>query len=367
MISIALRNLLGEKTRFAISVGGVAFSVMLILIILSLYQGWKIKSSEYISHVDTDLWVTQSGSADISNSASYLPESVGKKIQVIDGVAEVNKFIGRPVNFKIKNQDTGTYIVGFDTDQPVSGPQHLVSGTAKPGDGEIVIDKVLAQKRKLELGDYIDVFGEKLKVVGIAKGANMFLFQFSFVKAEEAERILHTQGITNYYLVKVKNGELSSVRNEIKKIAGVDALTSSEFVEKNRRVIDEVFLPIITVLVLISVLVGIAVIGLTIYTATVEKSREFGVIKALGGSNGQLYRIIFEQSLLSGLIGFLVGTAATYLLLWIIPYYVPVFVTYTRGVDLLLVFGLAIFMSLVASYIPVRRIASIDPALVFKS
>ncbi|MDP2671680.1 MAG: ABC transporter permease [bacterium] len=367
MVSIALRNLFAEKTRFAISVGGVAFSVMLILIILSLYQGWRVKATEYIRGIDTDLWVTQSGSADITSSASLIPDSVGLKIKTLPGVSQVNKFVGKPVSFSLKNKDVNTYIVGFDPEKPISGPKKMLSGKKVPDEGEIVVDKVLAKNKKLEIGEFVEIFGTSLKVVGIADGANMFLFQFSFIDQKEAIKLFGTEGFTNFYLVKTDSGKLDEVRDEINQIGGVDALDREEFVDKNRRLIDEVFVPIIAVLVLISVLVGTAVIGLTIYTATIEKAREFGVLKAIGGSNLQIYQIIFQQSFVSGIIGYFVGVGLTFLLLWIIPNFVPVFVTTTRGVDLVNVFVLANTMSIFASYIPVRRIIHIDPAEVFRS
>lgn len=367
MISIALRNLLSEKTRFLISVGGVAFSVMLILIILSLYQGWRVKSSEYIQNVDTDLWVSQTGSTDLLNSASILAPSIGEEIKNISGVKEVNRFIGRPVSYSLKGKDVNSFIVGYDTDKGIGGPQKIIAGHASPKEDQIVVDRVLARNHNLGVGDFIDLLGKKFEIVGIADGANMFLFQFSFINQQEAINLLKLGNLTNFFLVKVQSGQIETVRTEINKIDGVEANTRTEFVTKNRKVIDEVFIPIIQVLIGISILVGTAVIGLTIYTSTIEKSREFGVVKALGASNWQIYRIIFEQSLISGVIGYFVGVGFTYLALWAIPNFVAVFITVTRVEDLLLVFFIALFMSVVASYMPVRRIVSIDPALVFKS
>lgn len=367
MISIALRNLFGEKTRLLISIGGVAFSVMLILIILSLYRGWQIKATQYMREIDTDLWVTQDGAVDITSSASIIYPEVAEQIRSLDGVAEAHQFLGRPVQFSIKNRDVNAYIVGFDPDDPVTGPQHMSEGTDKPKVGEIVIDRVLARNNNLVLGDLIEIFDKTYKIVGIAEGANMFLFQFSFLNVSDAREIFNNDEFFTYYLIKAEQGKRDQVVQEIDEIEGISVFTSGEFVDKNKRFIDEVFLPIITVLVVISMFVGTAVIGLTIYTATIEKSREFGVLKALGASNLQVYRIIFEQAMVSGVIGYVLGVGLTYFLLWLIPQYAATFVTVTLTTDLVWVFTVALIMSILASYTPVRRIVKIDPALVFKS
>lgn len=367
MISIALRNLFGEKTRFIISIGGVAFSVMLILTIVSLFRGWQIRSTQYIREIDTDIYVTQHGSSDITSSASIIPITIKDQIEEIEGVTEVNRFIGRPLQFKIKDRDVNAYLVGYDTKRKIAGPTNIIKGKADPGKDEIVMDKVLMTNNHLSVGDYVEIFDRPFKIIGVAEGANMFVFQFSFINQEEAKEVFKMEKLATFFLVKTKEGEIQNVIDKINKIDGLEAMTKPDFVERNKKILNEVFIPIISVLVLISVLVGIAVIGLTIYTATVEKAREFGVLKALGASNTQIYRIIFEQSMVSGVVGYFVGVASTYFILWLIPIYVPVFVTVTLGSDLAWVFGVSIIMSIVASYTPVRRIVKIDPALVFNS
>src|SRR3990167_3531759 len=169
MISIALRNLFGEKTRLLISIGGVAFSVMLILIILSLYRGWQIKSTEYIRNIDADIWVSQDGASDITSSASIIYPEEAEEIKNIDGIASAHKFLGRPNQLSIKGRDVNAYIVGFDTKDPITGPKNIVDGTDKIHKGEIVIDKVLAKKNKLVVGDLIEIFDRTFKVAGIAE------------------------------------------------------------------------------------------------------------------------------------------------------------------------------------------------------
>jgi len=367
MVSIALRNLFGEKARFAISIGGVAFSVVLILTLISLFRGWQIRSTQYIRGIDTDIFVSQTGSSEITSSASSIPLSIVNEIEKVDGVTEINRFIGRPLHFKIKKKEVNAYIVGFDTKTGIAGPTKIVKGRKNPEKGEIVVDKVLMKNHSLSIGDYLEIVDRPFKIVGVAEGANMFIFQFSFINQQDALEIFRMQNLATFLLVKAEAGKTNSVISEISKIKGLDAMTKSDFAEKNKRILNEVFIPIISVLVTLSAVIGTAIIGLTIYTATLEKAKEFGVLKALGASNGQIYTIVLQQALVSGVLGYLVGVGATYFILWLIPLYVPVFVTVTLGTDLAWVFGISFFMSFIASYTPVWRIVKIDPALVFNS
>src|SRR5439155_1586374 len=80
--------------------------------------------------------------------------------------------------------------------------------------------------------------------------------------------------------------------------------------------------------------VGLAVAGLTIYTATVEKSREYGILKAEGFTNPYLYRVVFEQSMITGALGFLLGAGVTLLLAPFAQDTVPQFVVLVRWADI---------------------------------
>ena len=120
-------------------------------------------------------------------------------------------------------------------------------------------------------------------------------------------------------------------------------------------------------ILILAFIVGLAVSGLTIYTATVEKAREYGILKAVGFTNGYLYRVVFEQSLVIGMLGFLIGAGLTVAVGPFIEDLVPQFVMFVRWQDILLVAGITLLMALLAAYVPVRLLAAIDPVAVFKA
>jgi len=75
----------------------------------------------------------------------------------------------------------------------------------------------------------------------------------------------------------------------------------------------------------------------------------------------------FVKSLIAGVLGFILGVALSYPVAYIAENIVSSFITEIRQIDLLWVFGATVFMSLIAAYIPMKRIFSIDPAEVFKN
>ena len=86
----------------------------------------------------------------------------------------------------------------------------------------------------------------------------------------------------------------------------------------------------------------------------------------MGFRNSYLYRLVFEQSAVTAMLGFLVGIGLTLLVGPFASDVVPQFVLFTRWQDVLVVAGLTVGMALIAGYIPVRRLAAIDPVSVFK-
>src|SRR5213593_3090460 len=170
------------------------------------------------------------------------------------------------------------------------------------------------------------------------------------------------QGATTFYVIKVRQGvdpaqlgaalEDQAARNE----APIVTHTREEFAKSTRDRVTSNVLPILFVVLGLAFIVGLAVAGLTIYTATIEKSREYGILKAVGFRNGYLYRLVFEQAAVSGLLGFVLGLGLTLIIGPFASDVVPQFVLYTRWQDVLLVGGATVLMSVMAAYIPMRRL-----------
>jgi putative ABC transport system permease protein len=148
---------------------------------------------------------------------------------------------------------------------------------------------------------------------------------------------------------------------------GVDAYTRDSYAASSRQLLENNLLPILLVVMVLSFGVGSIVVGLTTYSSIAEREREFGVLKALGTPPQGLARIVLEQSLASSLAGFVVGMVLTVLLARATTAAVPQFVTLFALRDVVLVLVLACTMSLVASLLPIVRIARIDPLSVFKA
>jgi len=120
----------------------------------------------------------------------------------------------------------------------------------------------------------------------------------------------------------------------------------------------------ISVTVLLGVLVGIVIVAQTLYASTMEHLKEYGTVKAIGGSNWDIYRILLRQAGISAIAGFLVALPLSFAmgpimasleLKLIIP---PLLIG--------AVFVGTVVFCLAAAIVSFRKVAGIDPAVVFR-
>jgi putative ABC transport system permease protein len=366
MVPVARRNLFAEKGRFAISVAGVAFAVLLILIVLALYRGFS-HTGETFQQLPGDLWVVQSGTTDPFHSSSLLRQTDLDGLDDVDGVTAVVPVLSRQMGLDVDGGEESARLLALDVPAGLPVPDEIRDRYLPP-EGTLVLDGTLVRKTGLDDGDRIELNGRTLTVQGSGERGEAFS-PFAFLNFQDAIRVFGVAGIVNYGMVILEPGARpEQVQEDIAAAAPtLRVYTTDSFATAVRKEIDESFLPIITVLLAIGFIVGAAVVGLTIYTATIERTREFGVMKAVGGSGGFLYRIVLSQSAMLTAAGFIAGLGAAVFVAWLAERAVPDFVTDFQVYDVIAVLAAAGGMAVVASFVPIRRLVGIDPASIFRA
>ena len=149
-------------------------------------------------------------------------------------------------------------------------------------------------------------------------------------------------------------------------VSGVTAQTRVAFAEQERRLVNDMAGDLLAIMNLAGFMTGLAVVALTVYTATLARRSEYGVLKALGARNSRLYGVVLAQALFSVALGFVVGLAFTLLLSAIVPalgFNLPLQV---GAASLLKVGSASLVIAALAAVLPIRQIAGLDPAAVFR-
>ena len=368
MIQLAFRNLITERTRFAFSAAGIGFAVFLITVLIGIYQGWNQKVGGYVDEVHADAWVARQGTTDFINAASILPASMGDQVRTIPGVAAVSPMLVRPMSFQHDGKKVDTQLVGYDESTGVGGPPKITSGHGNPAAGEIVIDSALARLSSIGIGDKLTSSGKTFTIVGISGGGNFAFTQASFVNIDAARDLLAMPGLVTFWTLSTKPGaSLPQIQSSIEAAQpGTSVFTTKQFSSATRHRILDNMLPIVELIVGLAFVVGIAITSLTIYTATIERAREFGVMKAIGFNNLDLYKLVLVQSMLTGAVGFVFGVVLTLVVSRIGYRLVPQLVMDVRAADVAFVLLITVVMAAGAAIVPARRVGSVDPAIAFK-
>jgi ABC-type antimicrobial peptide transport system permease subunit len=128
----------------------------------------------------------------------------------------------------------------------------------------------------------------------------------------------------------------------------------------------KVFSAPLKLMVSIAFLVGTMIVGLVIYTATVERQREYGMLKAVGARNQVLYQVVLVQALAASLMGSLAGVLLAYGAgQWIMAAR-PQFLIVLDPTDVVWALLAGLGMALVAALFPARMMAGLAPAEVFR-
>jgi putative ABC transport system permease protein len=362
MVDLATKSLLHDRLRFLITVSGVAFAVTLVFVQVGLFLGLLDNASVTIEHISADLWVTSRNTPNVDFAHTF-PETAVQRVRSVPGVAAADNLIVwfMTVNLPSGAQE-GTLAYALSDFHRWNIPWNVESGDVddlRRGQYLFLDGSAVKRYGPFSVGEYREVLGQRMKIIGRTKDALSFTTTpISFLKNR-----------TTYVLVKLAPGaDVAAVKAEIaRRLPYNDVYTKKEWAARSRRYwVQSTGIGLnMYITVFLGCLVGIVVVAQTLYTSTMEHIKEFGTVKAIGGGNLDIYRILGKQATIAGVAGFVLGALMAFGLRPAIAkidlklIITPVFAA--------IVFAGAIVMCLAAAMISFRKVASIDPALVFRA
>jgi putative ABC transport system permease protein len=375
MVDLAVKTLFHDKIRFLITVSGVAFAVTLVLFQVGLFVGILDNATITIRNLRADLWVTSKNSPNL-DFVHQFPEQNLYRVRSAPGVERADNLILAFMQFQLPSGAEETAVIyGLEDFDRWAFPWRVTAGSAddlKRGPYLMLDESASKRFGAFAVGDYREVQGKRLKIIGTTRDAKSFTTTpLGFMDYARAQSLIPDllRGKTSYILVKLAPGaDAEQVRRELeRRLPYNDVYTSSAWANRSRDYwIANTGIGFNAYLtVFLGCLVGIVVVAQTLYTSTMEHLREFGTVKAIGGSNLDIYRILGKQALIAAVIGFILG-------------YLPVRLIQPgiekAGLKLIMlpeltgtVFVGTLMLCLCSALLSFRKVASIDPSLVFRS
>ncbi|WP_030341499.1 ABC transporter permease [Streptomyces sp. NRRL S-1022] len=334
VLKTSMRNFLAHKGRMALSAVAVLLSVAFVCGTLVFTDTMNTTFDKLFQATSADVQVSAKGSSDTGQTTSrtgkppVLPASVVGKIREARGVRSAEGTVF----------STSVTVVDAEKDKlsPSSGAPTIVgswngndartmeitSGTAPKGPDQVMVDADTADKHHLKLGDEIGVITavgtHHARVSGLAAfkvtnpGAAVF-----YLDTETAQRTLvgRTGVYTDVNVTAAQGVTDARLKRQVLAVLGHDykVQTAKEVADANQKDVQS-FLNVMKYAMLgfagIAFLVGIFLIINTFSMLVAQRTREIGLMRAIGSSRKQVNRSVLVEALLLGVLGSLLGVGA---------------------------------------------------------
>ena len=376
MISLAGRDILHAWGKFVFTGIGLGLLIGVTLTMAGVYRGMVDDGLVLLDNSGADMWVVQQDTLGPYAEPSSLPDDIWRSIRLMPGVAEAANVTYLTMQVAKGGEDVRATVVGIAAggSGTVGWPPYLVAGRQiTRGHYEAVADIASG----FGLGDSLQIRRNTYEVVGLTRrmvsssGDPMVFIplkdaqEAQFLKDNDAILMQRRRGADNLtstsvnaVLVRIKPEFLpEEVAEPIRRWQRftvydreqMEAILVGKMIATSARQIG-MFLVILAV-------VCAAIVAFIIYTLTMDKIREIAVLKLIGTRNRTIVWMILQQSLILGVIGFVVGKITATFAAPIFPKYVLLVPT-----DSIIGFLAVQAICILASFVAIRMALKVDPA-----
>lgn len=308
MANLAAANMLHRRTRTVVSVLGIAIQVATVMILVGLVNGTIEGISARLASVGADvLFQPPDASLILGATHSVIPTALAADLKAqVEAVREVTPVLNRQISqLQGRSESVNLWAVDYPTYAKISGGLTFVEGRAIAGPLELNVDTILQRKYGFKLGESVEMLGQPFRIVGISQAGTGGRIH---ARIEDIEEIDGTPGMASFFLVKGTSpreaGDLVLALQKAFPGYTITAIAQmSEQLQRTAMGLREFRAATTGMAVFLSFLVVL----LAMYTAIVERTREIGILRAMGATQGFVVRLLLRESVLICLAGIVVG------------------------------------------------------------
>ena len=371
------RALRGRRARTTLTVGGVAATTLLVLVLVAAHRSLARGVHAYAGQPGIDLWVAPAGTDNLIRSSGLLPAGTEREIVALPGVAEADPLLrafvtvepAPPAGSGRAPARLTLLAIGYAAPARLGGPPEIAGGRAPEGADEIALDRAAAHRLGVAPGDSVRVNGRSVRVVGLSRGTNLLATQFLFSDLAETRAALGLPGRSSFVAVRLaENQDPGAVSAAIQaQLPGVGVFNRETFVANNLREVASGLLPLLAVIATLGIAVAAVLVVLLVQGLVEDRRAEIAVLLALGAGAATVGAGLVARAALLVLAGAAAGGALALGLARLLDRFLPsVELTYVAG-DFLLVLLLFLAAGVLAAAVPVVRLRRIDPLEAFRA
>jgi len=309
---LVFENLRHRPVRTLLGVVAISIQVTMVLTLVGLSDGMLNEQASRARGVGADILIRPPGSAIIASGGQMLQK-------IIPVVINKEPHVTATTGTLIFGTDLFNYLTGVDlaTFDQLNGGFRFVEGKPFQHPDDVMVDEVYARQHNLHVGDTINNTNHLWRISGIYEPG---MLARMVVPLATLQDLTSNTGKVSTVYVKVDNPAniptvISGLSDKLKtyKVYSMEDYTSL-FSASNIPMLTD----FIWVVVGVGVLVGFLVVSLSMYTAVLERTREIGVLKALGASPGYILNILLRETVLLAITGSVLGILLSYVTRFVI-------------------------------------------------
>lgn len=378
-INLAFKNILRHKTRTLLALLGIATSIALVFSIVSFNIGFERGLSKELDATGLHFMVVSSGCphevASLVLHAAVVPKFLD--IEIVDKLKEFNgiDLISPILITQLPNPHKNRIdiIYGMEMSHvPKLKPSWKINGNIPTNEQEVIVGFEIAQHDKLKIGDLIKYpdYPKSFKVSGILQKTGGQDDAYIYMPLKAIQEILNKpQGVTAVGVKLSKPEDLIRITDEIStKVPGIQIVTMGQVLNSLSNLAASAKTLSLSIAIIAILISAIGVMNL-ILMAIFERTQEIGMMRAIGASRYDIFKIIMNETIMITIFGGIIGIILTVALSEAIEYFIRLFVPYVPSGKMLifdplialfcLIFSLII--GILSGFYPAWKASNISP------
>ncbi len=324
-----LKNVFQRKARSALTMLGVGIAVMAVVALVGIADGFERSFRELYERRGVDLLVVRAGSSE--HLSSSVPQQVGKQIGKLPGVRAVSPGLMDVVSFEQANL-TSVLLQGWTADSFLFDNLTILDGRRLRADDDagVMLGTILARNLGKHAGEKLEIANGSFEIVGIYESFNPLENGSAVMLISSLQNLMDRPNqVTGFQVVlddaPDKRASIERVRHDINALRspqgrpwGIAATPTRDYVRGTSQIRMAEAMAWMTSI--IALIIGIVGVLNTMIMSVFERTREIGILRAIGWRKSRVVRLILYESLLLSVVGAVAGIGSavllTYALTW---------------------------------------------------
>jgi putative ABC transport system permease protein len=317
-------NLGHRPLRTFLSVLAIGVEVTMILTLVGVSYGTLDASARRARGIGADIFVRPPGTSAMTLSSAPMSEKIIPILGAKPGVALATGTMVQSAGGVFESIQG----VDFPTMNKMAGGFKFLEGGPFQGDDDILVDEYYAKQKKVHPGDHVKLINHDWRVAGIFESGKLARI---LAPMSSLQHLTGNEGkISAVYLKLDDPSKADAFVQQLKQELnpgdpdhGYQIMTVEEFTSQLTVNSVTMLKDFIYVVIGIASIVGFIVVFMAMYTAVLERTREIGILKAVGAGPGYILNILFRETILLALFGTALGILMTYGTQWLMLHAVP--------------------------------------------